>query len=870
VKVTRRRFVQGSAAAGAALAGRKFLFGDLESVVSRAANPASSRQLPLVEDFIPTTCWVGKQDCGMMARRIDGRVVKFEGHPDNPRNAGTLCPKGQAQIVSIYDPNRVKTPLVRTNAKGASGEWREASWAEALALVAERVNEVRARNPKMVLWQKGRSKAEKLYDDAFVNAIGSSKLGHGAYCSDAGYRAMEYTIGVHGVQNPDMRSTNYLLAWGWNITNAGGNKFCWITWPQQLVAARDRGMKVVHIDPRLRSAGPFADTWLPIKPGTDLALALALCQQLIEFGYLDRPYLTKHTNAPHLVGTDGLFLRLPVGIDEAGAEVTAEAVWDPATGAPVPAGSIGDPALEGTFEYQGASYSTAFDLFKAHVADSTPEWAAEITGLQATDIRNVARDFGDNAMIGSTTVVDGVEIPYRPVAIMSYHMAQQELGFQALRAMTMVAMLVGAVGAVGGLMIDNTWSIYKNYEPFANLAVNDPPYDFTLKNSKYFPINTGFPGMVAKVMADPERYGVEEIPEVAIVHMTNPVVAYPDRRVIMEGYDKFKFVAVISPWLSETADYYADVVLPAATIEKYEGPISASDGYTDATTLRIPPMEPLFESKGEIDIYLDLCEAMGTLYGEGGYLEWVNKGLKLEGEFALPLDKKPTVREIFDLWAKTQGVEGVSYFEENGVLVKGPIAATKRYGYAVDPPFAGALHRLYGESLLLAQRAMQDKGAEEIYWQDYTAFPTWRQLTFEKSPPEYDLTLISYHQIEHKQTRTAFMPLLAELSPGSRVDLNPSTAKARAIEHGDEVWVESQNAITGETRRIRTQAAITSSIRPDTVGMPHHFGGWTHPGNEGQGSSPNEIFYTGEGYMCQTADQTFHVKVRVYSAGEES
>ena len=350
MKVTRRRFVQGSAAAGAALAGRKFLFGDLESVVARAANPASSRQLPLVEDFIPTTCWVGKQDCGMMARRIDGRVVKFEGHPDNPRNAGTLCPKGEAQIVSIYDPNRVKTPLVRSNAKGASGEWREASWAEALALVAERVNEVRARNPKMVLWQKGRSKAEKLYDDAFVNAIGSSKLGHGAYCSDAGYRAMEYTIGVHGAQNPDTRSTNYLLAWGWNITNAGGNKFCWIPWPQQLVAARDRGMKVVHIAPRLRSAGPFADTWLPIKPGTDLALALALCQQLIEFGYLDRPYLTKHTNAPHLVGTDGLFLRLPVGIDEAGAEVTAEAVWDPATGAPVPGGGVGGPGLQGTFE----------------------------------------------------------------------------------------------------------------------------------------------------------------------------------------------------------------------------------------------------------------------------------------------------------------------------------------------------------------------------------------------------------------------------------------------------------------------------------------------------------------------------------------
>jgi len=102
------------------------------------------------------------------------------------------------------------------------------------------------------------------------------------------------------------------------------------------------------------------------------------------------------------------------------------------------------------------------------------------------------------------------------------------------------------------------------------------------------------------------------------------------------------------------------------------------------------------------------------------------------------------------------------------------------------------------------------------------------------------------------------------------VDINPSSAEARGIEHGDEVWVESQNAITGESRRIKTWAALTASIRPDTVGMPHHFGMWKNPNAEEQGPSPNEIVYTGEGYTVQTADQTFHVKVRVYPAGEEA
>ncbi|MCL1602243.1 MAG: molybdopterin-dependent oxidoreductase, partial [Actinomycetia bacterium] len=149
-KVTRRAFVQGTAVvAGTAAVANTFLFKSLEGVAA-AENVAAEGP---VEDFIATTCWIGKQDCGMIARRIDGRVVKFEGNPTNPRNVGTLCPKGQAQIQAVYDPNRVKWPLIRTNGKGITGEWRRASWDEALDIVAENVNEVRARNPKLVLWQ---------------------------------------------------------------------------------------------------------------------------------------------------------------------------------------------------------------------------------------------------------------------------------------------------------------------------------------------------------------------------------------------------------------------------------------------------------------------------------------------------------------------------------------------------------------------------------------------------------------------------------------------------------------------------------------------------------------------------------------------
>ncbi len=854
MRIARRTFIKGSVAAAGALAAKRALPGGLETLVAGKSLPAPGAS----EEWIPTTCWIGKQDCGMLARRIGGRVVKFEGHPGHPRNRGTLCPKGVAQLIAVYDPNRVKAPLIRTNEKGVSGRWRQASWDEALALVGSKIKEVRAKDKRLLVWQKGRSKAEAFYDDAFVKASGATKLGHGAYCSDAGYRACEYTIGPHGVLHPDFRYTRYLLAWGWNITNAGGNKLCWITWPQQLIAAKERGMKVVVIDPRLRGAGPFADEWLPIRPATDMALALALCHLLVRQGTIDREYLVQHTNAPFLVKADGYFLRAD----------GKEQVWDQKTGkARVHEAKDVSPALEGEFTAGGEKVRTAFQVFKDHLAQYSPEWAAGVCGIPADGIVRLAQELGENARIGSTIVVDGVTLPYRPVAIMAYHVAQQELGFQALRAMLLVMMLLGSIEAVGGQRIDFTWKVHGNFEKLDQIKIKEPPYNIYLKDSKYFPINSANPSVAARVMLNPQRYGVDYTPEVMIIHMTNPVLSFPPQDIISEAYKKYKFIAVIDPWLSETADYFADVVLPAATVEKYEGPIKVTDQYIDALTLRVPPMEPLFQSRGEIHIYLDLCEKAGILYGKGGYLSELNEALKLKDPYTLPLDRKPSVREIFDRWAKSEGIqEGVAYFEKKGIKIKGPVKAHKYYGYAADPPFDGIRHRLYGESLLRYREEMKAKGAGEVYWRDYTPLPTWRKPTMDGSPADYDLYLISYKMVEFKQSRSSFIPLLAELAPRQRLDINPRTARARGIRDGDEVRVESHNAVTGETRKLKVKAHYTEAIRPDTVGMPHHYGMWTHPWANGQGPTPNVLYFTGEGYVANTADQSFHVKVRAYRA----
>jgi anaerobic selenocysteine-containing dehydrogenase len=621
------------------------------------------------------------------------------------------------------------------------------------------------------------------------------------------------------------------------------------------VEAKARGVKVVVVDPRLRSAGPFADEWMPIKPNTDLALALALCNALIGAGHVDEDYLKKYTNATSLVKDDGTFLK---------AE-DKEQVWDATSGSAKDFDADGvNPALEGEYTVGGARVKTAFQAFKEHVAGYTSAWAADICGLPVAQIEQLAKEIGDNAHIGETKTVDGVEIPYRPVGIMAYHVSQQEHGFQMIRALNILMMLIGSMGAVGGTGTDFSWKIHKNYEAFGDISVNDPPYNIYLKGSKYFPINSNNSSVVARVMLNPEKYGVDYTPEVLILHMANPLGSFPDVTAFLESYKMFKFVAAIDPWLSETADYFADVVLPAATIEKYEGPLGVGTLYENATALRLPPMDPLFDSRGDIDIYLDLCEKAGILFGEGGYLDELNGELKLEDPYKLNINKKPAVRNIFDLWAKSAGIEeGIAYFKENGVKDGGSVSATKRYGYATSPAFGGIRHRLYGESLLLAGEEMKSKGADKIFYQDYTALPTWREPTLDGSPSQYDLYLTSFKQIEFKQSRTA-NPLMYELSPQQYCEINTKTAAAKGISDGDEITVESHNAVTGEVRTVKTQARLVEGLRPDVVAMSHHYGKWTHPWSKDAGPTPNALFHTMEGYVTNTADQTYHVKVRVY------
>jgi len=129
-----------------------------------------------------------QRDCATLVHLEDGVVVKIEGNPEVPPNYGSLCSRGKAEIMSLYNPYRVKTPLVRTNPeKGLDVDpmWKEVTWDEALDIVAERLKEVREKDPRGFALCEGFGNRDTILRQDFLKAFGTpNEVGsHGPLCT---------------------------------------------------------------------------------------------------------------------------------------------------------------------------------------------------------------------------------------------------------------------------------------------------------------------------------------------------------------------------------------------------------------------------------------------------------------------------------------------------------------------------------------------------------------------------------------------------------------------------------------------------------------------------------------------------------------
>ncbi|MBZ5726240.1 MAG: molybdopterin-dependent oxidoreductase [Acidobacteriia bacterium] len=237
---------------------------------------------------IPTTCELCPNKCSVIAVVEDGLIRKLNPNPENPKSRGMLCARGNAGLLQVYDPNRLKRPLIRAGARG-EGKWREVSWDEAFDYTAQRLSAVKEKyGPQGVLWSSTEAFAEVFFKNLGM-AFGSPNIvRHPTLCLASVNLAYSMTFGT--VPSFDLLNANYVIM-------AGANRFEALITPDTMdliESTMNRKTRLVCLDPRFTVTASRADEWYPVKPGTDMAFILAMLHVIISEGRHDKEFVANY------------------------------------------------------------------------------------------------------------------------------------------------------------------------------------------------------------------------------------------------------------------------------------------------------------------------------------------------------------------------------------------------------------------------------------------------------------------------------------------------------------------------------------------------------------------------------------------------
>jgi anaerobic selenocysteine-containing dehydrogenase len=360
MKISRRDFLKVTAATGAmAAVGMPAL-----NAFAMGARPKTYGDTPGA--WLPSTCQGCTAWCPVEFFVQEERVVKVQGNRLSKANGGHVCPRGHLMVQQMYDPDRVKVPMKRTNpqkGRGIDPKFVPITWDEALNSIADKMMELRKANePEKFMYMRGRYSptSTDLFYGTVPKIFGSPNyFSHSAICAEAEKMGPGYEQGFFGYRDYDLAKTKCLVVWGCDplssnrqVPNAIG-KFGQIL---------DRGT-VIAVDPRLSASAAKANEWLPIKPGEDGALAAAIA---------------------HVIMTEGMWSREFVGDFKDGKNLFK-------AGATVDDTAFAEKQTHGVVKW-----------WNLELKDKTPAWAAKKTLIPEDQIVRVARAMGK---AGSATAV---------------------------------------------------------------------------------------------------------------------------------------------------------------------------------------------------------------------------------------------------------------------------------------------------------------------------------------------------------------------------------------------------------------------------------------------------------------------------------
>jgi anaerobic selenocysteine-containing dehydrogenase len=811
---------------------------------------------------VRTACSYCMNFCGVIAYVENGQIYKVEGDPDNPHSRGHLCAKGLSGFLNAYSPKRVTKPLIRTNPeKGldVDPKWQEISWERAIDIVATKIKEARERvekrigrplptNPNYSITTANPWSHWFIVDSfdhwahyggvlmAWVQSIDGYIVVMSAdtYCGNAVHPQSYLNTATFEV-TVDPEYSKYVLLVG---AQAGSIiHYDTMNVARHIAENRPGNIKVVAVDPVAGYAASKAEEWVPIRPGTDGAFVLALINLLLnEYRIFDAKYLKDKTNAPYLVGQDGLYVRDP--------KSKKPLIWDPIDkkAKAFDDKTIKDFELEGVYEVSGKKCKPGFQIVKEQVKTYSPEKTSEITTIPAETIRRIAKELGEAACIGQTINIHGVELPYRPVSVAWYRgLSAHRHGCMAGWAILMLPTILGAVQVPGAIRGHPRGIEYVTEDGL--MAVKDihygapyPPRPVTRPRRaeafELFPVAVYSHAILTGVLNDPAKYGVDPkefiYPEIMMIYRDNVVKNTYDPVDVIRALKKIPFIWTFNIDMDETATALADIVLP--DVQNFEKlgeslyrRINEPGYWYAAKPVTKPPFEPPFDNiVSDSEVLLAMAKKAGFLERVYDTLNdiWHLRGTDVE----LDPNKKYSYEELMDIRLKQwlgqeKGLEWLMS-DEGGLLV---------WGAKPEEEFPGAFREgrihLYYEFLVSAKNDL-DKMVDElgIHWEteDYQGVPDWRPCaSYKNRDADFNLFLTNYKNPVMAHSVGRFNPMTQQLIKKRKhldtVLMNPITANKLGLKDGDDVTVE-----TAKGKKQNGKIHLTQRIHPEVVASSQH------------------------------------------------
>ncbi|MCC4114468.1 molybdopterin-dependent oxidoreductase [Aromatoleum toluclasticum] len=779
----RRHFLKlGVASAAAGLAGAPTLGKAGDTLVW--GNQDFSRKTGRERKAVPSACYQCVTRCPNVTYVEDGRVVKIEGQLKSIRSEGVMCAKGQGGVNQPNDPDRILYPLKRVGKRG-EGKWKQISWDEALGELAGRIKALMDKGePEKVMFQYGRMKSStSKMVNTFLAVVGTGTIGdHTSICEGGKWTAQELTWGAH-YDSWDFDNTRFVLNFGSNVFEAGTNH---VPTSHRLIRAiAERNVRLVTFDVRLSNTAAKSSEWVPIKPGTDLAVVLAMCHVVM--------------------GED-----LHKGDGEAFLEYCK------------------------VTDKREASLDEKVAALKAHFEPYSPEWAEKLSGVPAQTIRRLAREFA--------TAHPACVISYRG-AIAHYNGNETERAIQTLAAIT------GNIDNPGGRCkaIEPKWQFPKgpeNLPKARKLAIADGP-----KGAAALPTHHMSHQVLKMIKdgsaGRPEIYiCYKYTPAYANGNVQENIDILKDETLIPfhvninPFYDESAALADLilpEPTYVERWDW-EDMVSPVQIPEFYirqpaVKPMGETRDFGDVVCELAERLgTPLGYASKEEFVRLS-CEMTPAVAAVGGF-----EYMKQNGVYHDPKASPVYFSYRREIKAEDYQKDSVVFDEATGVYwdwQKAHVdsrAEALKTGYAhVKGAYKAYVGQRIGERVVrgFPPDKVNKSGLFEVHSailaeKGFAPMPTWMAVPEHERMTPDELVLTTFKVATQIHSRSPNCKYLTELYHKNPAWINPADAARREIRDGDRIKVSS---VVGE---IVTEAKVTPAVNVGVIAISHHCGHWEY------------------------------------------